>query len=141
MMPTATSRPRSRSPSKPIAIPATSVKASKTHNGLVQMSTEPVAPAKPTCDSAWPANVILRRTRKNPTAPAITAASPPAMNAVRMKSYSNIVAMSVGFHRSMCGDNEQAAVDAQYVDRRPVELREHLGRDHLVHAAQCRTAA
>ena len=86
MTPTATSRLRSRSPRTPIATAAAKVKASSPQSAPMPSKTEPVAPAKPTCESAWPAKARLRSTRKYPTAPATIATTPPAIKAVRMKS-------------------------------------------------------
>src|SRR5208282_6445985 len=136
MMPTAVSRPRTRSPSRPITIPAASVKASSPQKGGSPMSTEPVAPAKPTWDSACPANARLRITRKNPTAPATTATTPPAANAVRMKSYSNIVEMSMGLDRAMSRHDEDAVLHAEDFDRRAVEPGKHFAVDHLLDRAE-----
>ena len=97
----------------------------------------PVAPAKPTCDNAWPAKARLRSTRKYPTAPATTATTPPAANAVRMKSYSSIaltcsleivrmhgpivVAVLVAFQVVAAGHDEDAALEADDVDLGSVE--------------------
>src|SRR5512146_1156934 len=133
-MPTATSRPRSRSPSIPIAIAAASVKASSPHRGLAPMSTAPVAPAKPTCDSACPAKVRFRSTRKKPTAPAQTATPLPARNALRMNSYSSIVA--VDLDQTEPRNDDDPVVHAQHVDGRAVEPGEHLAGDHLLHGAE-----
>ena len=46
----------------PIAAPAASVAADSPHSGGRPISTAPVAPVKPTWDSAWPANVWPRST-------------------------------------------------------------------------------
>src|SRR6202021_1980199 len=91
----------------------------------------PVAPVKPTCDSAWPAKVCPRSTRKNPTVPASTAAMPEATKAVRMKSYSSmavgmvIVAMRVPLDVDVAGHHEIAILDAHHFDRRAIEARQH----------------
>ena len=53
-----------------MAIPATRVKPTRPPSGESPNSTAPVAPVKPTCESAWPAKVWPRSTRKNPTIPA-----------------------------------------------------------------------
>jgi hypothetical protein len=50
------------------------------------MSPAPVAPAKPICDSACPAKVCPRITRKKPTSPDTTATIPAAAKALVMKS-------------------------------------------------------
>ena len=89
-MPIATSRSASFSPNSPMPIPATKVKPTRPASGDRPNRIAPVAPVKPTCDSAWPANVCPRSTRKNPTVPASTAAMPEATKAVRMKSYSSM---------------------------------------------------
>src|ERR1700733_14609766 len=135
-MPTATSRAASFSPNSPMPIPATKVK--------------PTRPAKPTCDSAWPANVWPRSTRKNPTVPANTAAIPEAAKAVRMKSYSNmgvvvvrmpvtiVVAMRVALDVDITRHDVIAILDAHAFVRRPIEARQHWAGDHLVDGADHR---
>ena len=85
-MPIATSRSASFSPNRPIPTPVTKVKPTSPAKGERPIRIAPVAPVKPTCESAWPAKVWPRRTRKKPTAPASTAAIPAAAKAVRMKS-------------------------------------------------------
>ena len=69
-----------------MARPAISVKPTSPQRGDRPIRIAPVAPVKPTCDSAWPAKVWLRRTRKYPTRPDRSATMPLAMKAVRMKS-------------------------------------------------------
>src|SRR5271170_8254444 len=73
-----------------MAKPAITVKPTNPASGERPKRTAPVAPVKPTWESAWPAKVWPRRTRKKPTKPARMATIPAAMKAVRMKSYSNI---------------------------------------------------
>ena len=46
------------------------MKPTRPASGERPNSAAPVAPVKPTCDSAWPAKVWPRSTRKNPTVPA-----------------------------------------------------------------------
>ncbi len=60
----ATSRLLMRSLSNPIAMPAASVKPISPQSGAKPISTAPVAPANPICESAWPAKVCARITRK-----------------------------------------------------------------------------
>src|SRR6202034_4887527 len=74
---------------------ATTVKPTSPHTDATPIKTAPVAPAKPIWDSAWPANVCPRSTRKYPTNPDTTAATPAAAKAFRMKSYSSMVMMAV----------------------------------------------
>src|SRR6516165_5580557 len=77
--------------------PVRNVKPMRPASGEKPNSTAPVAPVKPACDKACPAKVCPRRTRKNPTVPASTAAMPEAAKAVRMKSYSSMGAVGVIF--------------------------------------------
>src|SRR5271167_3498370 len=118
-MPIATSRSASFSPNSPMPIPLRTV--------------------KPTCESAWPAKVWPRSTRKNPTVPARIAAMPDATKAVRMKSYSSmgvvvivrvavpvvIVAVGVAFDVDVAGHDEIAVLDVDHLDLRPIETRQH----------------
>src|ERR1700727_301234 len=137
-MPTATSRVASFSPNSPIPIPATKVKPTRPASGERPNRIVPVAPVKPTCDSAWPANVCPRSTRKNPTVPASTAASPEATKAVRMKSYSSmavgvvIVAMRVALDVDVARHHVKAIPDAHDFDLSAVEARQHRSGDDLV---------
>jgi len=96
------------------------------------ISADPVAPAKPMCDIAWPAKVRLRRIKKQPTAPETMATMPPAMKALRMKSYSSIVTMGIRFEKAVCGEHDDAAIHAHHVDRRPIEPGKHIASDDLV---------
>ena len=82
----ATSRLLSRSLKSPITTPAASVKPTRPHSGASPISPAPVAPAKPICDSAWPAKVCPRITRKKPTSPDTTATMPAAAKALVMNS-------------------------------------------------------
>src|SRR5579872_530127 len=132
MMPTAMSRPRSWSPRNPMPMPPATVKASKPQSGGTPRSTAPVAPANPTWESAWPAKARLRSTRKYPTAPATIATTVPASKAVRMKSYSSIVAMRLRLDLAVGRHHHDAAVEPQHLDGRVVEPREHFGGDHLL---------
>src|SRR6202162_3114706 len=130
-MPIATSRSASFSPNSPMPMPLTKGKPTKPASGDRPNRTTPVAQVKPTCDSAWPGNVCPRSTRKNPTVPASTAASPEATKAVRMKSYSSmavgmvIVAMRVALDVDVAGHHEIAILDAHHFDRRAIEARQH----------------
>ena len=67
-------------------IPAATVRAIMPQSGDMPIRPAAVAPAKPTWESAWPAKVCPRPTRKTPTIPATTATTPLAAKAVRMKS-------------------------------------------------------
>src|ERR1700722_15190298 len=140
-MPIATSRWCSRSPSSPMPIPARSVRATSPHSGAIPNSTAPVAPAKPTCDSAWPAKVCARSTRKNPTRPQTTATIPAAANGFCMKSYVNMVLAMVGLvrialHVVATGHDEDAAVHMHHLDFGTIETRQHRSADDIVHGAQ-----
>ena len=73
-----------------------------------------------------------------PTDPATIATRPPAMKAVRMKSYSNIVAMGVSFDQPVSRHHQDTAVYAQHFDGRPVKTRKHLAGYHLVNRAEGR---
>ena len=84
--PMATSRLLMRSLIRPMTMPAASEKPISPQIGARPISPAPVAPAKPTCDSAWPAKVCPRITRKKPTSPATTATMPAAAKALRMNS-------------------------------------------------------
>ena len=48
-----------------MATPAASVNTTMPPSGAMPISTAPVAPAKPTWESAWPAKVWPRATRKD----------------------------------------------------------------------------
>src|SRR5277367_4577496 len=137
-MPIATSRSASFSPNSPMPIPLMKVKPTKPASGDRPNRTAPVAPVKPTCDSAWPANVCPRSTRKKPTVPASTAAMPEATKAVRMKSYSSmavgmvIVAMRVALDVDVARHDVIAISDAHDFDLRAVETRQHRSGDDVV---------
>ena len=108
-------------------MPAASVSTTKPHRGERPTSTAPVAPAKPTWDSAWPANVCARSTRKNPTRPHTTATMPAARNAFCMKSYVNMastvfVLMRVAFDIVSARHHEDAAVQVDDINRRAIEF-------------------
>src|SRR5271166_3740538 len=134
-MPIITSRAASFSPKSPIPTPATSVKPTRPANGERPNNTAPVAPVKPTWDSAWPAKVCPRSTRKKPTAPARTAAIPDAAKAVRMKSYSNMgvvaiarrpkrlvfVTVRIAFNLDLGRHDEVAILDVDDFDVRAIE--------------------
>src|SRR5271167_646541 len=135
-MPIATSRSASFSPNSPMPIPLRTV--------------------KPTCESAWPAKVCPRSTRKNPTVPARIAAMPDAAKAVRMKSYSSmgvvvivrmtvpviIVTMGVALDVDIAGQDEIAVLDVDDLDVRAIETRQHrAGHDVLDGADHRRSAA
>src|SRR5580658_4237977 len=138
-MPIATSRSASFSPKRPIPIPLRNVKPTRPASGESPNRTAPVAPVKPTCDSAWPAKVWPRSTRKKPTVPARIAATPDAAKAVRMKSYSNmdvvvivrgsnrvmVVAMRVALDVDVARHDVVAVLDAHDLDFRLVEARKH----------------
>ncbi len=83
----ATSRLEMRSPSIPMPTPAASVKPSSPQIGAMPIKPAPVAPAKPMWESAWPAKVWPRITRKKPTIPETAATMPAAANALIMNSY------------------------------------------------------
>src|SRR5438034_498964 len=117
-------------------IPAPSVKARRPHSAPMPRRIAPAAPAKPTCDSACPAKIRFRSTRKNPTAPPTIATALPAMKALRMNSYSSIVAMGFGFDHTLSGNDNDAVLYAQYIDGCSVEPGEHFRRDHLVHGTE-----
>src|SRR5271157_2466341 len=123
-MPIATSRWASLSPNSPIPTPVRNVKPTR------------------------PAKVCPRSTRKNPTVPASTAATPEAAKAVRMKSYSNmgvvvvarmsvmvVVAMRLALDVDLARHHEIAVLDVDDFDIRPVEARQHRPGDHLVDRA------
>src|SRR5580693_1354263 len=158
-MPIATSRSLSFSPNSPMPIPAISVKPMSPASGETPNSAAPVAPVKPTWLSAWPAKVWPRSTRKKPTKPASTAATPEAAKAVRIKSYSNmlavvvvmvmgraargapvLVAMRVRLDLDAAGQHEHPLLDAHNLDIGLIEPREHGRRHHLVDRAQHRRA-
>src|SRR5271157_1647808 len=118
--------------------PVRNVKPTRPANGDRPNSTAPVAPVKPVCESAWPAKVCPRSTRKNPTVPASTAAIPEAAKAVRMKSYSNmgvvavvrmvvgiVVAMRLALDVNVARHDEIAVSDVDDFDVRAIETREH----------------
>src|SRR5579875_2872551 len=140
MMPTATSRPRSFSPRRPIAAAPSRLKATRPQSGLIPTSAAPVAPAKPTWESAWPAKLRLRSTRKTPTVPATMATMAPAAKAVRMKSKSSIVAMRLRLDLALGRDDENATLEPEDLDRHAIEPREHLARHHLLDAPERRLA-
>src|SRR6202158_4641520 len=143
-MPTATSRAASFSPNSPIPIPATKVKPTRPASGERPNKIAPVAPVKPTCDRAWPAKVCPRSTRKNPTVPASTAATPEAAKAVRMKSYSNmgvvvvrrplrlVVSMRLTLDVDIVRHHEIAVLDPHDLDLGSIEARQHRPRHHFV---------
>src|SRR6202167_1354049 len=137
-MPTATSRVASFSPNSPIPIPATKVKPTRPASGDRPNRIAHVPPVNPPCDSSWPANVCPRSTRKNPTVPASTAASPEATKAVRIKSYSNmavgmvIVAMRVALDVAAARHDVIAIPDAHDFDLSAIEAREHGSGDDVV---------
>src|SRR5277367_956783 len=151
-MPIATSRSASFSPNTPMPIPLTKVKPTSPASGDRPNSTAPVAPVKPTCESAWPAKVWPRSTRKNPTVPARIAARPDAAKAVRMKSYSSmgvvaivrmavpvvIVAVRVALDVDVPGHDEIAILDVDDLDIRPIEARQHRSSDDLFDGADHR---
>src|SRR5271167_4031965 len=133
-MPIATSRSASFSPNSPMPIPLRTV--------------------KPTCESAWPAKVCPRSTRKKPTVPARIAAMPDATKAVRMKSYSSmgvvivrmaspmvIVAVRVALDVDVAGHDEIAVLDVDDLDVRPIEARQHRAGHDLVDGADHRRSA
>src|SRR5271154_2742040 len=128
--------------------PTRAVKPTRPANGDRPNSTAPVAPVKPACESAWPAKVCPRSTRKNPTVPASTAATPEAAKAVRMKSYSSmgavavvrvsvmvVVAMRFALDVHLARHHEIAVLDVDDLDISPVEARQHWSGDHLLHRA------
>src|SRR5208282_860988 len=148
------SRSASFSPNRPMATPVTRVKPTSPANGERPKRIAPVAPVKPTWESAWPAKVWPRSTRKKPTVPASTAAMPEATNAVRMKSYSNmgavvivrlaegiVVAMGVALDVDVARHHEIAVPDANDFDRRAIEPRQHRPCDNLVDCADDRRPA
>src|SRR5271166_3060631 len=133
--------------------PTRTVKPTRPASGEKPNSTAPVASVKPACESAWPAKVWPRNTRKNPTVPARIAAIPEARKAVRMKSYSNmrvvvIVRMLVGLVMSMrvaldvdiARHHEIAVLGANDLDQRSIEARQHRAGDDLVDRADHRRA-
>src|SRR3984885_10867687 len=145
-MPIATSRWCSRSPSNPMPMPAASVRTINPHSGDRPNSTAPVAPAKPTCDSAWPAKVCARSTRKKPTSPETTATMPAAANAFCMKSYMNMVPamvmlVRIAFDIIAARHHKDAPVYAHHVDRGTVEPRQHGAGDDLFDRADRGVAA
>ena len=101
---------------------------------------------KPAWDSAWPAKVWPRSTRKNPTVPARIAAiarsgegraheiifkhGAAMMSAVGMMIVTMRVALDldavVGRH------HEKAVLDANDFDRRPIEARQHRPGDDVI---------
>src|ERR1700752_4176120 len=110
--------------------PTRAVKPTRPASGEKPNRTAPVAPAKPACESAWPAKVCPRSTRKNPTVPARIAAIPDATKAVRMKSYSSMSAvgmMIVTMRLALDVDavvgrhHEIAVLDVDDFDRHPVK--------------------
>src|SRR4029077_12844454 len=122
-------------------IPASNVRATSPQSGATPNSTAPVAPAKPTCDSAWPAKVCARSTRKNPTSPQTTATTPAAANAFCMKSYVNmmlaaVVLVSIALHIITTRHDEDAAVHPHHLDLGTVEARQHRSTNDLIHGAQ-----
>src|SRR5271157_4339390 len=152
-MPIATSRWASLSPNSPIPTPVRNVKPTRPANGDRPNSTAPVAPANPACESAWPAKVCPRSTRKKPTVPARTAATPEAAKAVRMKSYSNmgvvvivrrpmvmVVAMRLAFDVDVARHHEIAVFDVDDFDVGAVKARQHRPRHDLVDRADHRRA-
>src|SRR5271157_4568106 len=152
-MPIATSRCASFSPKSPIPTPATRVKPASPANGERPNNTAPVAPVKPTWESAWPAKVCPRSTRKKPTVPARIAAIPEAAKAVRMKSYSNmgvvvivrrpmvmVVAMRLAFDVDVARHHEIAVFDVDDFDVGAVKARQHRPRHDLVDRADHRRA-
>src|SRR6516164_8704781 len=129
--------------------PVRNVKPTRPASGEKPNRIAPVAPVKPTCDSAWPANVCPRSTRKNPTVPASTAAMPEAANAVRMKSYSSMGAMGVIFvamrltldFDAFVGRHHEIAVPgANDFDPGAIEARQHRPVDDVVDGADHRCA-
>src|SRR5580692_5029158 len=103
--------------------PAASVMTIRPQSGETPISTAPVAPAKPTCDSAWPAKVWARSTRKNPTRPQTTDTTPAAANAFCMKSYVNMVLavvmlVSIALDVLAARHHEDPAVQPHHVDLR-----------------------
>src|SRR5215472_17254775 len=121
-------------------MPPATVKAMSPQNGPTPRRTAPVAPAKPTWESAWPAKARFRSTRKYPTAPATIATTVPASKAVCMKSYSSIVAMRLRLDLAMGRHHDDPAIEPQHLDGRVVEARQHLARDHLLRGAERRAA-
>src|SRR5271157_5753025 len=149
-MPIATSRWASLSPNSPIPTPVRNVKPTRPANGDRPNSTAPVAPANPACESAWPAKVCPRSTRKNPTVPASTAATPEAAKAERMKSYSSmgvvaivgmVVAVRLALDLHVAGHDEIALPDPYDLDLRAVEARQHRAGHHLLDRTDHRRAA
>src|ERR1700681_78821 len=107
-------------------IPASSVRDTSPQSGATPSSTAPVAPANPTCDSAWPAKVCARSTRKKPTSPQTTATMPAAANAFCMKSYVNmvlavVVLMRIALHVVTTRHDEDASVHAHDLNLGSVE--------------------
>ena len=100
--------------------------ATRPQSGGTPISTAPVAPAKPTCDSAWPANVCARSTRKKPTRPQTTATEQAAANAFCMKSYVNmvlamVVLVGIALHVEAARHHEDPVLQPHHVDLGPVE--------------------
>src|SRR5580704_15355004 len=129
------------------------VKPTRPASGEKPNSTAPVAPVKPACESAWPAKVCPRSTRKKPTVPARTAATPEAAKAVRMKSYSNmgvvvilrrpmlmVVAMRLAFDVDVACHHEITVLDADDFDVRAIKTREHRPGHDIVDPADHRRA-
>src|SRR5690348_11487903 len=111
-------------------MPAASVSAISPHNGDTPIRIAPVAPSNPTCESAWPAKLCARSTRKKPTRPQTTATMPAAANALCMKSYVNmapvmVMLMRVAFQVVAARHDEDAPVHAQHVDVGAVETGQH----------------
>src|SRR5208337_1818321 len=136
-----------------MATPTRAVKPTRPANGDRPNSTAPVAPANPAWESAWPAKVCPRSTRKNPTVPASSAATPEPAKAVRMKSYSNmgvvvivrmtvgiVVAMRLALDVDIASHDEIAVPEAHDVNLRSVEARQHRPRHDLVDRTDHRRA-
>src|SRR5208282_5147846 len=133
--------------------PTKVVKPTRPASGEKPNSTAPVAPVKPACERAWPANVCPRSTRKKPTVPARIAAIPEAAKAVRMKSYSKmgvvvivrrpmlmVVAMRLAFDVDVARHHEIAVFDVDDFDVGAVKARQHRPRHDLVDRADQRLA-
>src|SRR5664279_3891044 len=145
----ATSRLLMRSDSRPIAIPAASVKPTRPHSGARPIRPAPVAPANPICDSAWLAKVCPRITRKKPTMPDTTATMPAAAKALFMNSYWNmsvmvmlvaVVLMHVigALDVEAVRHHEDVAFGAHHPDVGAVQTRKHRRGHHVVDRAQHR---
>ena len=104
------------------------------------MSTAPVAPVKPTCESAWPAKVCAAQHQEIARAPGQIATIEAAQNALRMKSYSNIapvpamlvpmpgMAVLVALDLVAARHHEHAAVDAHHLDLGAIQARQRRRR-------------